>query len=147
MALVEQDFLVEQGSTFILQFDLKKDDDTALTTTQTNQYTTIATTTDISLGMKVRKTKYGTNTPILGITYNAVLQSNVESTQGNTVDGFYFDSENQGRVKFVISSTTTASLKYGKYFYDIEVIQTKGSGTEVTKALSGRVEIEAEATN
>ena len=27
MALVEQDFLVEQGSTFILQFDLKKDDD------------------------------------------------------------------------------------------------------------------------
>jgi hypothetical protein len=65
MALVEQDFLVEQGSTFILQFDLKKDDDTALTTTQTNQYTTIATTTDISLGMKVRKTKYGTNTYII----------------------------------------------------------------------------------
>jgi hypothetical protein len=147
MALVEQDFLVEQGSTFILQFDLRRDDDTALPTTQTNQYTSTATTTDINLRMKIRKTKYGTNTPILGITYNAVLQNNAENTQGNTVDGFYLDSENQGRVKFVISSNTTASLKHGKYFYDIEVVQTKGSGTEVTKALSGRMEIEAEATD
>jgi hypothetical protein len=46
----------------------------------------------------------------------------------------------------VISSDTTASLKHGKYFYDIEVVQTKASGVEVTKALSGRMDIEAEAT-
>jgi hypothetical protein len=146
MALLVQDFLVEQGSTFVLQFDLKKDDNTALTTTQTNQLTAISSATDITLRMKVRKTKYGTNTPILGITYNAVLQNNAESTEGNTFSGFYLDSENQGRVKFVISSDTTASLKHGKYFYDIEVVQTKASGVEVTKALSGRMDIEAEAT-
>jgi hypothetical protein len=147
MSLANQDFTVEQGSTFLLQFDLKQDDNNALQTTQTNQYTATSSATNISLRMKIRKTKYNNSAALLGITYNAVLQNNAASTEGTTVDGFYLDSENQGRVKFVISSETTASLKHGKYFYDIEVVETKTGGTEVTKALSGRMDIEAEATN
>lgn len=148
MALADQDFVVEQGSTFILQFDLRNDDNTALVTTVTNQYTATSSTTNISLRMKVKKSKYGTSSPVLGITANSVLQANTQSTDGNTVDGFYFDAENQGRVKFVVSSTTTAALKHGKYFYDIEVVDTKGNGgVEVTKALSGRLDVQAEVTN
>lgn len=148
MALVEQDFVVEQGSTFVLQFDLKNDDNTALATTATNQYTSTSSATNISLRMKMKKSKYGTAAAVLGITANSVLQINSESIQGNTTDGFYFDAENQGRVKFVISSTTTETLKHGKYFYDIEVVDTKNNGTvEVTKALSGRMDVQAEVTN
>lgn len=146
MALVDQDFTVDQGSTFILQFDLKKDDDTPLVTTTTDQYALLSSLTNFLLRMKIRKTKYGAATLVLGVDDNYVLQSNIESTSGNTVDGFYFDSENLGRIKFVLSSTTTASLKHGKYFYDIEVVETKSSGTEVTKAFSGRMEIDAEVT-
>lgn len=148
MALADQDFVVEQGSTFILQFDLRNDDNTALATTVANQYTATSSATNISLRMKVKKSKYGTSSPVLGITANSVLQANTQSTDGNTVDGFYFDAENQGRVKFVVSSTTTAALKHGKYFYDIEVVDTKANGgVEVTKALSGRLDVQAEVTN
>jgi hypothetical protein len=147
MALVDQDFTVDQGSTFILQFDLKKDDNTPLVTTTTDQYAALSSLTNFLLRMKIRKSKYGTATLVLGITGNYVLQSNVDSTTGNTVDGFYFDSENLGRVKFVMSSETTADMKSGKYFYDIEVVETKGTGTEVTKAFSGRLDVDAEVTN
>jgi hypothetical protein len=147
MALVDQDFTVDQGSTFILQFDLKKDDNTPLVTTTTDQYAVLSSLTNFLLRMKIRKSKYGTATLVLGITGNYVLQSNVDSTTGNTVDGFYFDSENLGRVKFVMSSETTADMKSGKYFYDIEVVETKGTGTEVTKAFSGRLDVDAEVTN
>lgn len=147
MALVDQDFIVEQGSTFLLQFDLRNDDNTALTTTIRNQYTATSSAANISLRMKVKKSKYGTSPAVLGITANSILQVNSESTDGNTVDGFYFDAENQGRVKFVISSITTAALKHGKYFYDVEVVNTKTSGIEVTKALSGRMDVQAEVTN
>ena len=148
MALVDQDFIVEQGSTFVLQFDLRNDDNSTLTTTTTNQYTATSSAANISLRMKVKKSKYGTAAAVLGITANSVLQANTESTEGNTIDGFYFDAENQGRVKFIISSTTTAAMKHGKYFYDIEVVDTKTSGgVEVTKALSGRLDVQAEVTN
>lgn len=147
MALVDQDFTVDQGSTFILQFDLKKDDGTPLVTTTTDQYAYYSSLTNFLLRMKIRKSKYGSATLVLGITGNYVLQSNVDSTTGNTVDGFYFDSENLGRVKFVMSSETTADIKAGKYFYDIEVVETKGTGTEVTKAFSGRLDVDAEVTN
>lgn len=146
MALVDQDFTVDQGSTFILQFDLKNDDNTPLVTTTTNQYTAQTSATNFSLRTKIRKSKYGAATLLLGVTANYVLQTNSNETDGNTVDGFYFDGENLGRIKFVLSSSTTAALKHGKYFYDIEVVETKGAKTEVTKAFSGKLDIEAEVT-
>jgi len=146
MALVDQDFTVDQGSTFILQFDLKNDDNTPLVTTTTNQYSTQTSLTTFSLRTKIRKSKYGAATLLLGVTANYVLQNNADENEGSTVDGFYFDAENLGRVKFILSSTTTAALKHGKYFYDIEVVETKGQKTEVTKAFSGKLDIEAEVT-
>lgn len=147
MALVDQDFTVDQGSTFILQFDLKKDDGTPLVTTTTDQYTFTSSLTNFLLRMKIRKSKYGSATLVLGVTGNYVLQTNVSDITGNTVDGFHFDSENIGRIKFVLSSETTSNIKHGKYFYDIEVVETKGTGTEVTKAFSGRLDVDAEVTN
>ena len=147
MALVDQDFTIDQGSTFILQFDLQKDDGTPLTTTATDQYALTSSLTNVLLRMKMRKSKYGAATLVLGVTGNYVLQPNVADTTGLTIDGFHFDSENLGRIKFVLSAETTAAIKHGKYFYDIEVVETKGSGNEVTKAFSGRFDVEAEATN
>jgi hypothetical protein len=146
MALVNQDFTVDQGSTFILQFDLKNDDGSPLVTTETNQYSTVSTATNFTIRTKIRKSKYGAATLLLGVNENYVLQNNADENEGITVDGFYLDSENLGRVRFVLSSTTTASLKHGKYFYDIEVVEAKGSSTEVTKLFAGKINLEAEVT-
>jgi hypothetical protein len=96
--------------------------------------------------MKTIISKYGTKTPILDIDNVSIIQATEDASTGNTADGFYLYGSPMGRVKFVISSDTTSTLKYGTYHYDIEVVNTKTGGTEITKALAGKFNILAEVT-
>lgn len=143
MALAIRDFSIEQGSTFILQFDLKDDDGIPL---QTVSGSSIG---NYSFRMKCIRSKYGGLTGnLLNISTNTLLESNSSPDFGNSADGFYLFSDHPGRVKFVISDTTTSSIKYGRHDYDIEIVNTKiGGGIEVTKVFVGKMTFTAEATN
>jgi hypothetical protein len=148
MALFTQDFSIDKGSSFILQFDLKRDDDTALDTLVggTGSPPSSYALNTYSFRMKTIISKYGTKTPILDIDNVSIIQATEDASTGNTADGFYLYGSPMGRVKFVISSDTTSTLKYGTYHYDIEVVNTKTGGTEITKALAGKFNILAEVT-
>jgi hypothetical protein len=142
MALALRDFTVEQGSTFVLQFDLKNDDGTSLNTVVGENLGSY------SFRMKCLRSKYGGLTgTLLDISNTSVLSTYYDADAGNTRDGFYVFSDFPGRVKFVISDVTTSTIKHGRHDYDIEVIDTKGSGVEVTKAFVGKMTFDAEATN
>lgn len=147
MALSLQDFTVDQGSTFVLQFDLKKDDGTPLPTIGATGNPVNFIAGDYSFRMKLRKTKYRNDTPALSISNTSVLGLNSAANAGFTADGFYLVSPNIGRVRLVISSATTAALKYGEYAYDIEAVLGPTGAEEVTKVLLGKMEISAEATS
>lgn len=141
MALATRDFSIEQGSTFVLQFDLTDDDGTPLTTTVGGNLASY------SFRMKCIRSKYGGNTAsLLNISNTSVLPSGSASDRGYTMDGFYVLAGVPGRVKFVISDITTAAVKYGRHDYDIEVVDTKETGVEVTKAFVGKMTFVAEAT-
>lgn len=149
MALARQDFTIDQGSSFILQFDLFDDNGTALKTVK-EVAGSIGTFElgSFSFSMEARKTKYRGVTAALGLSGSPTLISlNDSIDKGNTVDGFYVFANRPGRVKMVLTPQTTAAIKHGKYFYDVEVIETITGGTEVTKALLGRMSVEAETTN
>ena len=143
MALSEQDFTIDQGSSFIMRFDLLKDDNSGLITIIPGATPNTYVANTYSFRIKLKKTKYN-STVALSINNLIVIDN---ETDGNNVDGFYLITSTLGRVKLVISSNTTSNIKHGKYFYDIEVVDTKpNGGLEVTKVLSGRMEILAEVT-
>jgi hypothetical protein len=147
MALALQDFSIEQGSTFVLQFDLKKDDGTALPTIGATGNPVNFVQGNYSFRMKMRKSKYRGNTAALSISNTTVLGLNSPSYAGFTADGFYLVSPTIGRVRLVLSAETTAALKYGDYAYDIEAVDSSSGAEEVTKVLLGKLEVIAEATN
>ena len=147
MALATRDFTIEQGSTFILQFNLLDDYGYPLKTVVEPSAGTYAIG-KFSFAMKCRKSKYGGLTAtLLDISGVTMLGTAASSEDGYTRDGFYVFAGTPGKVKFVISSTTTSSVKYGRHDYDIEVVETKTNGVENTKGFVGKMTFEAEATN
>ena len=147
MALASRDFTIEQGSTFVLQFNLLDDDGYPLKTV-IEPSAGIYAIGKFSFAMKCRKSKYGGLTAtLLDISGVTMLGTAASSEDGYTRDGFYVFAGTPGKVKFVISSTTTSSVKYGRHDYDIEVVETKTNGVENTKGFVGKMTFEAEATN
>jgi len=147
MALASRDFTIEQGSTFVLQFNLLDDDGYPLKTVVESS-PGIHAIGKFSFAMKCRKSKYGGLTAtLLDISGVTMLGTAASSEDGYTRDGFYVFAGTPGKVKFVISSTTTSSVKYGRHDYDIEVVETKTNGVENTKGFVGKMTFEAEATN
>lgn len=148
MALVRQDFTIEQGSSFILQFDLQDDTDSAIKTVKEDASSPgTFSVGDFEFSMQARLSKFRGTTAAFGVSGSpSLITLNDTEKKGNTMDGFYVFASRPGRVKMVLTPSTTAGVKHGKYFYDIEVRETKATGTEVTKALIGRMSIEAEAT-
>ena len=53
---------------------------------------------------------------------------------------------NTGFARLVITAATTATFKYGKHFYDVELVENLGSDEVVTKILKGVLNISAEST-
>lgn len=147
MALASRDFTIEQGSTFVLQFNLLDDDGYPLKTV-VEPSSGIHAIGNFSFAMKCRKSKYGGSTAtLLDISGVTMLGTAALSDDGYTRDGFYVFAGTPGKVKFVMSSATTSSVKYGRHDYDIEVIETKTGGIENTKGFVGKMNFEAEATN
>jgi len=146
MALVDQDFTVEQGSSFIMEFNLLNDDSTALnlvvpTANEVNTF-------DLgrySFRMNFRKSKYR-GTSAYGISNTSVIQVGDEDTEGRTADGFYVIANSTGKVRMVMKPASTAGIKHGKYFFDIEAVAGTTGFQEVTKVIAGRFEVTAEAT-
>jgi hypothetical protein len=146
MALMEQDFTIDQGSSFILEFNLQDDANGFLPLTTSNS--AIPGTSQIgryTFRTKFRKSKYRGDVMFSLSTMN-ILQNATEDTRGRIADGFYVFAEHPGKVRMVISPATTSSMKYGKYFYDIEVVSGLAGSYEVIKALGGRMNINAEVT-
>lgn len=144
MALQEQDFTIEKGSTFILEFQLTKDDGAALELAKLNAYNQYGLG-NYSFRTKFRKTKYKSGNPAYSQSSVSVLQIDEEQL-GRTGDGFYVIASKPGFVRFTMSPASTASIKHGKYFYDIEVVEGTTGNYQITKALTGRMSIEEEVT-
>jgi hypothetical protein len=151
MALDVRDFTIEQGASFILEFELKRDDNTplGLTTPTANGVNTYDLGT-YSFRMKLRRTKYGCLTCLHATAYslssNSVIQVGDDDTEGRTADGFYVIAGTPGKVRLTVNPSSTGAIKHGKYFYDIEAVSGTTGSYEVTKVLSGRMVVNAEAT-
>lgn len=149
MAALNTDISLEQGSTFVLEFQVFTDDLVPLnllTPTENEFGTLVYGFDDFRARMRIKKSKY--RTPILytaGITANYITQPG--STLGFVQDGIFFVGGSTGSIRIVVSAETTAAFKSGRYFYDLELVKTIGAtGEMVTKLLAGKVEIDAEST-
>lgn len=147
MAL-QTDLSVEQGSTFVLEFQVFNDELQPLDflNNSINQFgTTVYSLDDYRLRMKIRKSKY--RDPVLhsfGNTATYVFQPG--STQGFVQDGFFFLGGSTGFMRMVLTADTTATFKAGRYFYDIELVRLVDGGEIVSKIMNGKMEIDAEST-
>lgn len=142
------DFFIEQGSTFVLDFQVF-DDQLApipLLSESTNDLGSKEYSLDkYTMRMKMRKSKY--RSPVLyscGTTQTFALQNGV--THSFTQNGIYFVGGSTGYARMVITDATTATFKPGLYFYDIEMVESLNPGTVVSRIGEGRIEIEAEST-
>ena len=148
MAALSIDLNAEQGSTFVLEFQVF--DDLLTPIQMLEQSINASGTTEYSLDayrmrMKIRKSKY-TNSIIYsaGITTNFVVQPG--TTEGFVRNGFAFVGGATGFARMIITSDTAASFKGGRYFYDVELVELVGSDEIVSKLLDGKFEVAAEAT-
>lgn len=145
---LQTDLSLEQGSTFVLEFQVFDDELqplNMLTDSINASGTKIYSLDDYRVRMKIRKSKY--RDPVLlnlGTTANYAFQPG--STLGFVQDGFFFLGGNTGFMRIVLSADTTATFKAGRYFYDMELVRLVDGGEMVSKILSGKMEIEAEST-
>lgn len=148
MAALSMDLEMEQGSTFVLEFQVFDDQLDALpliTPYIAADGSTQYESTNFSARMKIKKSKY--RDPVLytsGTTMTQILQPG--STLGFTTDGIFFLGGSTGSMRIVITADTTATFKSGRYFYDLELVKTVDDGEVVSKLLDGKFEVEAEAT-
>jgi len=147
MAALNIDFTIEQGSTFVLEFQVFDDllQPLGMLESYVDDFGTLLYDfTNYKARMKIKKTKYRTpELYVCGTTMNYIVQPG--STAGFVSDGIYFVGGSTGSMRVVITSDSTASFKGGRYFYDLELVEDDG-GEIVSKLLSGKFEVEAEAT-
>jgi hypothetical protein len=148
MAALSIDLTAEQGSTFVLEFQVFDDLLTPIQmlSSSIDENGTLQYALDnYRLRMKIRRSKF--TSPILysaGTTANFVTQPG--SVDGFTTDGFAHIGGATGFVRMIISSDTSSTFKGGRYFYDVELVELVGSDEIVSKLLDGKFEVAAEAT-
>jgi hypothetical protein len=148
MAALSMDLEMEQGSTFVLDFQVFDDqlDPLAVITPYiATDGSTQYESTNYSARMKIKRSKY--RDPVLyynGTTMNYIVQPG--ATAGFVSDGIFFVGGTTGSMRIVITADTTATFKSGRYFYDLELVKTVDDGEVVSKLLEGKFEVEAEAT-
>ena len=140
---LQVDLSLEQGSTFVLEFQVFDDElqpldmlNSAIGGTGSLVYSLDKHT----MRMKIKKSKY--RDPVLftlGSTATYAFQPG--STLGFVQDGFFFLGGGTGSVRLVLSADTTATFKSGRYFYDMELVRGVSGGELVSKIM-----IEAEST-
>lgn len=145
---LQTDLSLEQGSTFVLEFQIFNDQLEpldALNSEIGNNGAIEYSLDDYTMRMKIKKSKY--RDPVLltlGTTATYVFQPG--DTSGFVQDGFFFLGGSTGSVRLVLSADTTAAFKPGRYFYDVELIRGVSGGEIVSKVMNGKIEIEAEST-
>lgn len=147
MPALNIDLALEQGSTFVLEFQVFDDLLSPIELLEAyvdENGTTKYQFTDFSARMKIKKSKYRTpELYVSGTTMNYITQPG--DTVGFVSDGIFFLGGSTGHMRIVITSDTTATFKAGRYFYDLELVENAG-GEVVSKLLGGKFEIDAEAT-
>ena len=147
MPALNIDLALEQGSTFVLEFQVFDDLLSPIELLEAyvdENGTTKYQFTDFSARMKIKKSKYRTpELYVCGTTMNYITQPG--DTAGFITDGIFFLGGSTGHMRIVITSDTTATFKAGRYFYDLELVENAG-GEVVSKLLGGKFEIDAEAT-
>lgn len=148
MASLNTDLTIEQGTTFVLEFQLFNDDlevvsllDEGINASGSVEYSL----DKYRMRMKIKKSKY--RDPVLysaGTTMNYITQPG--STAGFVQDGFFFIGGSTGSTRMVISSDTSEDFKAGRYFYDVELVELVGTDEVVSRILEGKFEVDAEAT-
>lgn len=142
MACLNADYIIEQGSTFVLEFQVFDD----LLSPLPMLYFAGGGSYDFlsyRFRTKIRRTKY--RDEILygcGTTQNYIIQSG--QTHEFVQNGFYLVGGNTGFVRMVINDTTTQGFKYGNYFYDVEMVKGVSGGEVVSKLISGKIVVDAE---
>lgn len=148
MPALNNDLSIEQGSTFVLEFQVFTEDlqPLSLLNSSINDFgSTVYSLDDYRVRMKIKKSKY--RDPVLftlGNTATYVFQPG--STLGFVQDGIFFLGGSTGFMRMVISSNTTTTFKAGRYFYDVELVQLVDGGEIASKLMAGKFEIEAEST-
>jgi hypothetical protein len=148
MPSLNTDLSIEQGSTFVLEFQVFNDLlevvnllDVAINEQGNREYSI----NEFNARMKIKKSKYRSpELYVCGTTSNFVVQPG--SAAGYTQDGIYFVGGQTGFMRVVMTAATTATFKAGRYFYDLELVQNIGNYEVVAKLLDGKMEIDAEAT-
>jgi hypothetical protein len=143
MPSMNVDYRIEQGSTFVLEFQVFDDELVPLNLLEYDGST-------YSLGpyrmrMRIRRTKYRDSTVFTcGTTQNYVVQSG--QSQEFTTDGFYFLGGSTGVARFVVTSDTSNGFKPASHFYDVELVKGLSGGDVVSKLMDGRIDLDAETT-
>ena len=143
MPSMNVDYRIEQGSTFVLEFQVFDDELVPLDFLTYNG--SIYSLGPYRMRMKIRRTKYRDSTVFTcGTTQNFVLQPG--DTHEFTTDGFYFLGGNTGIARLVVTSDTSNGFKPASHFYDIELVKTLAGGDVVSKLMDGRIDLDAETT-
>lgn len=148
MPALSVDLTIEQGSTFVLEFQVF--DDLLEPVSLLDSFINELGLREYSFGdyhmrMKIKKTRFrNPELYVSGTASNQIVQP--FSPLGYTADGIYFVGGQTGFARMVISAETTESFKAGRYFYDLELVKYIGNHEIVSKLLDGKMEIDAEAT-
>ena len=144
MASLNADYVIEQGSTIVIEFQVYDEELSPISLLNYHPGNTYSLAS-YRFRSRVRKSKY-TDSSIYycGTTQNYIIQPGV--THEFVQDGFYFVGGNTGFVRMVIAYDTTANFKYGNHFYDVELVKSLTGGEVVTKILSGKFDIDSEST-
>ena len=147
MPALNMDFTIEQGSTFVLEFQVFDDllQPLGILDSYVNDEGTLMYDFNkYNARLKIKRTKYrDPELFVCGTTMNYIVQPG--SSAGFVTDGIYFVGGTTGAMRIVITSDSTASFKAGRYFYDLELVEDD-TGEIVSKLLAGKFEVEAEAT-
>lgn len=143
MASLNTDYVIEQGSTIVIEFQVFDEDlnPVSLLNDSSGTYSF----SSYRFRSKVRKSKY-TDSMIYqcGTTQNYIIQPG--TTHEFVQNGFYLIGGTLGFVRMVIANDTTVNFKYGNHFYDVEMVKSLTGGDVVSKILSGKFDIDSEST-
>lgn len=144
MASLNADYVIEQGSTIVIEFQVYDEDLKPVSLLNYHAGDTYSFSS-YRFRSKVRKSKY-TDSVIYqcGITQNYIIQPG--TTHEFVQNGFYLVGGTSGFVRMVIANDTTANFKYGNHFYDVEMVKGLSGGDVVSKILSGKFDIDSEST-
>jgi hypothetical protein len=148
MASLNIDLVGEQGSTFVLEFQIFDDllNPIQLLSSRINSFgSTEYFLNKYRVRMKIKKSKYRSPELYSATTgQNFVIQPN--DSIAYATSGIYFIGGTTGFMRMVMTSSTTEIFKSGRYFYDVELVENIDGYEVVSKLLEGKFEIDAEAT-